>query len=78
MTHVAHTFDVSQAKLSASKRALAAAKSGAEGATAQALELRQQLSAERKRTSTLSTEIKHAGKHPLPELPFKLNPLLIM
>ena len=35
-----------QAKLSASDRALAVAKSGAEGATAQAKQLRQQLSAE--------------------------------
>ena len=62
-----------QAKLSASERALVVAKSGAEGAAAQASALRQQLSTEQKRVSTLSTDLKHAGSYPLPELPVILT-----
>ena len=62
-----------QAKLLSSERALVVAKSGLEGASAQASALRQQLSTEQRRISTLSTDLKHAGSYPLPELPSILS-----
>lgn len=53
-----------QAKLSVTERALAAAKSGLEGAAAQASELREELSTERKRAAALSNGIKDSGATP--------------
>jgi hypothetical protein len=53
-----------QAKLSVTERALAAAKSGLEGAAAQASELREELSAERRRAAALSNDIKDSGVTP--------------
>lgn len=53
-----------QAKLSVTERALAAAMSGLEGAAAQASELREELSAERRRAAALSNGIKDSGVTP--------------
>lgn len=57
-----------QAKLLLTERALEAAKTGLDGVTAQASELREKLSAEQKRAGTLANEVKHAGKASGPSL----------
>lgn len=53
-----------QAKLSVTERALAAAKSGLEGAAAQASELREELGAEGKHAAALSNGIRDSGVTP--------------
>ena len=54
-----------QGKLSHTERALAAARAGLDSAAAQASELTEELTAERKRVSALTSDIKRAGGAPL-------------
>ena len=56
-----------QGKLSHTERALAAARAGLEGAAAQAVELTEELSVERKRVSALTSDVRRAGETVLAE-----------